>query len=235
MSLEARTEHATAEAEHPEGEHHEGAHSEKHYIKIWALLLVLLVVSVVGPLAEIRPLTLMTAFGIAVVKAALVCKHFMHLNVQPKIVTWFLVTALVFMGLFFFGTAPDVLHHSGQNWENLAAQAEVERGLAAMAEAEAAEAAEFDAQAAFEATCGPCHGMEGAGDGPTAASLDPHPANFTDPTFWETRDREHVINVIQNGGAAVGRSPLMPSFGASFSEEEVQELADYVVSLGPGE
>jgi hypothetical protein len=41
------------------------AHDTRHYVRIWALLCALLVVSVVGPLFEIRLLTLVTAFGIA--------------------------------------------------------------------------------------------------------------------------------------------------------------------------
>lgn len=107
------------------------AQSQQHYIKIWGVLVVLLVVSVLGPMLEIPWLTLMTAFGIALVKAYLVCKHFMHIPLDNKIVTYLLVTALLFMGLFFAGTAPDVMKHEGTNWENVAAKASVKRGLAA--------------------------------------------------------------------------------------------------------
>jgi hypothetical protein len=35
------------------------------------------------------------------------------------------------MLLFFAGTAPDVMRHKGQNWENVAAEAEIERALEA--------------------------------------------------------------------------------------------------------
>ncbi len=93
-----------------------GAHSESHYIKIWAILLVLLVVSVLGPMLEIQIVTLLTAFGIAIWKAYLVVKNFMHLNVQPQYVTYLLATALVFMLLLFAGTAPDVMKHEGDQW-----------------------------------------------------------------------------------------------------------------------
>ncbi|MBW2394590.1 MAG: cytochrome C oxidase subunit IV family protein [Deltaproteobacteria bacterium] len=95
---------------------HAEEHSESHYVKIWAILLVLLVVSVLGPMLEIQVITLLTAFGIALVKAYLVIKHFMHLNVQPRFVTYLLSTALVFMLLLFAGTAPDVMKHEGDNW-----------------------------------------------------------------------------------------------------------------------
>ena len=55
-------------------EAHAEAHAEEHahdinYFKVYITLIVLLVISVVGPMFEIRVITLITAFGIAVVKA----------------------------------------------------------------------------------------------------------------------------------------------------------------------
>ncbi len=96
--------------------------SEEHthhpnYVKIWGILVVLLVVSVAGPMLGIQAVTLITAFGIAVVKAYLVVKNFMHLNIQPKYAIYLLTTVLVFVLLFFAGTAPDVMNHSGAKWE----------------------------------------------------------------------------------------------------------------------
>ena len=93
-----------------------GAHSEGHYIRIWAILLVLLLISFAGPYLGIRAVTLITAFGIAVYKAYLVAKHFMHVNVQPRFVAYLLSTCLVFMLLFYAGAAPDVMEHEGANW-----------------------------------------------------------------------------------------------------------------------
>ena len=91
-------------------------HGDAHYIKIWRYLLVLLLISFVGPMAEIQWLTLITAFGIAVVKAYLVAVHFMHINLTPRYVIYAVTTTLVFMLLFFAGTAPDVMKDSGTNW-----------------------------------------------------------------------------------------------------------------------
>ena len=44
------------------GHGHE-AHGERHYVKIWAILCVLLAVSIIGPMFGIRLVTLVTAFG----------------------------------------------------------------------------------------------------------------------------------------------------------------------------
>jgi caa(3)-type oxidase subunit IV len=96
--------------------HHDEHHEHPNYVKVWAVLLVLLVVSVLGPMIEIQAVTLITAFGIAVVKAYLVAKNFMHINVEPKYVAYLMATMLVFMLLFFAGTAPDVMKFEGSNW-----------------------------------------------------------------------------------------------------------------------
>jgi len=87
-----------------------------NYVKVWAILVVLLCISVVGPMFEIQVVTLVTAFGIACVKAYLVMKNFMHLNVEKRIAVYILGTCLVFMFLLFAASAPDVMKHEGWNW-----------------------------------------------------------------------------------------------------------------------
>ncbi|MFP6654726.1 MAG: cytochrome C oxidase subunit IV family protein [Myxococcota bacterium] len=98
-------------------EHEEHQHPTSHYVKIWAILLVLLAVSVLGPTLEIQWVTLVTAFGIAMVKAYMVAVKFMHIDMTPRFVTYLVTTTLVFMLLFFAGTAPDVMQSRGTNWE----------------------------------------------------------------------------------------------------------------------
>jgi caa(3)-type oxidase subunit IV len=129
-------------AEHQD---HADDHGQSYYVKIWAILLVLLILSILGPIVaphlafgflEAWMITLMAAFGIAVVKAYLVAANFMHLNVEKRYISYLLGTMLMLMLLFFAGTAPDVMEHKGQNWENVAVQNEIERAL----EAEGADA-----------------------------------------------------------------------------------------------
>ena len=71
------------------------------------------------------------------------------------------------------------------------------------------------------------------GAGPAGIALQPKPANFTDPAFWQSRDRAQIIKVITQGGAAVGKSPLMAPFGGQFNEDQIAGLADYVMSFAP--
>jgi caa(3)-type oxidase subunit IV len=122
-------------SEHAQSQEHEGDHGGGHdinYVKIWAILCVLLCVSVAGPFLEIQVITLVTAFGIAFVKASMVIKYFMHLDVERPVVHYILITCLVFMVLLFSALAPDIMEHEGSNWENLAAQNVVTAGLAEM-------------------------------------------------------------------------------------------------------
>ncbi|MDE0885567.1 MAG: cytochrome C oxidase subunit IV family protein [Myxococcota bacterium] len=91
-----------------------------NYVKIWALLVVLLAISVLGPMLEIEIVTLLTAFGIAFVKAYLVAKHFMHVNLTPRFVPYLMATCLVFMLLFVTATAPDIYKSEGTNWKKTA-------------------------------------------------------------------------------------------------------------------
>ena len=118
------TQHAAPAAEGAPHVHPGPHHPAKFYVKIWAILCALLVVSIVGPMLEIWWLTLITAFGIACVKAYLVAANFMHLNIEKKLATIIVVLALILMGLFFAGVAPDVMKHEGDNWVNAAAREE---------------------------------------------------------------------------------------------------------------
>lgn len=111
---------ATQSAHHPtphdEDPAYEAPHHHPNYVRIWVILLVLLAISVLGPLFGHPIVTLITAFGIAVVKAYLVAKNFMHINVAPRFVGYLMATALIFMLLFFAGTAPDVMKLEGTRW-----------------------------------------------------------------------------------------------------------------------
>jgi mono/diheme cytochrome c family protein len=79
--------------------------------------------------------------------------------------------------------------------------------------------------------CTACHGPTGAGDGPLAATLIPRPANHTDAVYLGSLSDEHLYRVIQGGGAAVGKSPLMAPWGAVVSEEQTRDLIAHLRAL----
>ena len=76
------------------------------YVKIWGILLVLLAASMIGPMFERQTLTLITAFGIALVKASLVATYFMHLNVEKRYIRYMLYAMLLMIGLLFAWNGP---------------------------------------------------------------------------------------------------------------------------------
>ena len=115
MSDHSAGHHAAGHGGSHAGSH--AGHGDAHYYKIYFTLLALLTVSIVGPMIGIKVVTLITAFGISVVKAYLVAKNFMHINLTPRFVIYTVTTTLVFMLLFFAGTAPDVMKNHGTNWE----------------------------------------------------------------------------------------------------------------------
>ena len=91
-------------------------HTASSYVKTWGILLVLFCISVLGPMLEIRWLTMVTAFGIAGVKAYLVAVRFMHINLERKFVTYILLTMVLMMLLFWAGIVVDIGEPSGANW-----------------------------------------------------------------------------------------------------------------------
>lgn len=110
--------------------HHGPHHPASFYVKIWAILLVLLAISITGPMIGIWWLTMLTAFGIAIVKAYLVAANFMHLNIEKGLASIIICAALILLALFFAGVSPDVMKHQGDQWVNTAARAETEHRIA---------------------------------------------------------------------------------------------------------
>jgi caa(3)-type oxidase subunit IV len=102
-----------------------------NYVKIWAILVVLLIVSVLGSMTHIRDVVLIAAFGVAIVKAYLVAKNFMHINVEKRWVPYLLIMCLLFIAVLFAGVAPDVMKHSGEHWTNPSATRPANPGAAA--------------------------------------------------------------------------------------------------------
>ena len=115
---------------HDHADTHAHAGHHPNYFKIYWILLALLCVSITGPMIGIKLVTLITAFGIALIKAYLVAANFMHLKFEKKYVAYLLLTAIAFMFLFYAGVSPDVMKHRGRQWENVAAQQWSKKALA---------------------------------------------------------------------------------------------------------
>lgn len=85
-----------------------------------------------------------------------------------------------------------------------------------------------EAAALFAQHCSACHGAEGAGDGPVGPTLTPPAADLTASTFQSARSDDQLAAAIAEGGVAVGKSPLMPAFGAQLGPDEVTALVEWI-------
>jgi len=82
--------------------------------------------------------------------------------------------------------------------------------FAAGAPAAAGGAASDEAKTVFAQRCTLCHGAAGKGNGPAAANLNPKPRDYSDAT-WQASVTDDVLHkTIVEGGAAVGKSMMMP-------------------------
>ncbi len=91
--------------------------------------------------------------------------------------------------------------------------------------------AEPNGAALFAANCVACHGPAGKGDGPAAIAFNPKPRNLTDKKVMATVTDRNIADIVRKGGAAVGKSPLMPPF-AALTQDQIQALIEFVRNLG---
>lgn len=75
----------------------------------------------------------------------------------------------------------------------------------------------------FETVCAMCHGMDGTGNGPAAANLNPKPRNYTDATWQASVTDEEIRKTILLGGQATGKSAAMPGQPQLKDQPEVLE------------
>jgi len=80
----------------------------------------------------------------------------------------------------------------------------------------------------YEHYCQICHGPEGQGNGFNSAMLTPPPRNFADEAFWKQIDQAELQKVIALGGKATGKSVLMPPWGRTINESQIQDVISFL-------
>jgi mono/diheme cytochrome c family protein len=87
--------------------------------------------------------------------------------------------------------------------------------------------------ALYETRCMACHGAEGRGDGPAAASLvSVQPTDFTQDPLIASQDWGALFSRIREGGQ--GRHTSMPPWGVVFTDAQMWDLVAFIGSLQPG-
>jgi mono/diheme cytochrome c family protein len=79
--------------------------------------------------------------------------------------------------------------------------------------------------------CASCHGQSGKGDGPAATALNPKPRDHTSKEYMSQMSDDDMLKVIKNGGASIGKSPLMPPWGASLKDDQIKDVIAYIRTL----
>ena len=88
-----------------------------------------------------------------------------------------------------------------------------------------------EAKDIYEARCTACHGSAGNSDGPSAATLRPLPARFTEPSWQESITDWQIEAIIRKGGSEVGKSLLMPP-NLDLSDQTIMALRVMVRDFG---
>jgi cytochrome c oxidase subunit IV len=93
---------------------HRGPGERRHgaltsYIVVYALLIVLLCITVIAAFLEAGRLALATAMLIAVIKTILVVLYFMHIRVASALTRLFVVAGVFWLGILFVLTFSDYL------------------------------------------------------------------------------------------------------------------------------
>ena len=83
----------------------------------------------------------------------------------------------------------------------------------------------------FRQRCASCHGETGHGDGPASAALNPKPRAYSDVAWQNSVKDEDIKKTITMGGAAVGKSPVMPASPDLNDKPELDGLVAYVRSF----
>ena len=83
----------------------------------------------------------------------------------------------------------------------------------------------------YDQFCWTCHGKTGDGQGPVGKTLNPPPRDFTKADFKFGGTDQDIFDVISNGAASKGGSPLMAPWGVVIAEPDRWGLVQYIRTL----
>jgi mono/diheme cytochrome c family protein len=85
----------------------------------------------------------------------------------------------------------------------------------------------------FTHYCAICHGEDGKGDGFNSTNLEVAPRDFSNAEFWQRSTDERLLLAVSKGGPAVGKSVLMPLWGKTLTDRQLDDVVAYLHALGP--
>ena len=208
---------------------HENHSHKETYLKVWAGLLFLTVVTVIVSYFNFGVFNILVAMGVATVKASLVCLFFMHLIDDNKINRVIFLSSFVFLFIFIALTSTDELVRPDvkpakvdSSGSSTTSSSDVEKFLKSSPELLQKGTVLYTAQ------CTACHGISGKGDGPAAVALNPKPRDFTSG-YWNLGGApSQVFKTLSEGSPGTS----MPPF-SGLSVEDRFALVHYIRSLSP--
>jgi mono/diheme cytochrome c family protein len=108
---------------------------------------------------------------------------------------------------------PTSFHHSPTNFDT----ASIARGLAL-----------------YDTRCASCHGSDGRGEGPLAASLPVWPPTLSAGLLWKRPEGELLWRVLHGMTDRAG-APTMPGFGGALNDADAWALLDGMKALSAGD
>lgn len=90
-------------------------------------------------------------------------------------------------------------------------------------------------RALYEQHCVACHGADGKGEGPLAASLAVWPPNLNGPLLWRRADGDLLWHILHGTGEAARGGVTMPGFSGKLDEADAWALIDFMKAQGAGQ
>jgi len=81
-------------------------------------------------------------------------------------------------------------------------------------------AAEELGKSVYMSKCALCHGPQGDGKGPAAATLTTSPGDFTSPQFWQGDVEKKIADSVANGKGVMPAQNLKPA--------EIKAVTEYI-------
>lgn len=193
----------------------------KHYVGIWAWLVLALVVSLGLGTLRAGPSVVFAIFTIAAVKAFLVISHFMHLKLEPRTYKVLMASTFGVLACLFVGSFPDVQQVNGKiEAPVVAAVAAKAPGSPAVAAVNAAPGDPEEGKKVYATFCVACHQLDGKGlNGKLAA-------NFVDDKTRLAKSDEELLAAITNGFK--GNIGQMPPWGPVLKPKARRDVLAYV-------
>lgn len=81
----------------------------------------------------------------------------------------------------------------------------------------------------YDTYCAQCHGINRDGKGVNVVGLSVQPRDHSDTAAMSSLPRDQMVKAIAEGGASVNKSALMPSWAGVLTQEQIEDMADYLI------